>query len=408
MESRPAFLKVYETLNEAQARWFAAREAMEMGHGGLRQVEKLTGMSKPTILRGLRELRHKKHLSLGGRVRAIGGGRKRLEAHDPGLWSAMQRILEETTGGDPMSPLLWTNKSTTRIAEELTAEGHPVSQRTVDRKLQEWGYSLQVNVKNKEGHAPPQRDEQFRHINRLVGQCLRRGEPVLSVDTKKKERVGNFKNPGKTWRLRGHPAEVNVYDFSSLAKGTAIPYGTYDVGRNEGVVNVGMSHDTAQFAVQSIYQWWALSGRYHYRKARRWLICADDGGSNGSRCRAWKYHLQGLADQLGLEISVCHYPTGTSKWNKIEHRLFSFISINWQGKPLTSYETVVNLIGSTTTREGLSVKAKLDKKQYPKGQKITKDEMEELNITYDKVNPQWNYTIRPRTSKKAKSKSYFG
>lgn len=279
-----------------------------------------------------------------------------------------------------------------------------MSQRTVDRKLLELGYSLQLNVKNKEGHAPPKRDQQFRHINRLVRQHLEAGRPVLSVDTKKKERVGNFKNSGKIWCLRGQPTEVNVYDFDYLGQGTAIPYGTYDVGRNEGVVNVGISHDTAEFAVQSIYQWWSLSGRYHYAQAKRWLLCADGGGSNGSRCRAWKYHLQQLADKLGLEISVCHYPPGTSKWNQIEHRLFSFISTNWQGKPLTSYETVVNLIGATTTRKGLSVKAKLDPKNYPQGQKVTQQEMENININYAKLNPQWNYTISPRVRTKPTKK----
>ncbi len=397
-----AFFKVYETLNEAQARWFIAREAMELGYGGIKAMQQLTGMSKPTILKGIRELRQRRHLDVSGRVRAVGGGRKPIEVHDPGLQSALQEILEETTAGDPMSPLRWTNKSTAQIAAELTERGHPISQRTVDRKLVELGYSLQVNVKNKEGHAPPERDQQFRRINRLVRQSLERGEPVLSVDTKKKERVGNFKNNGKTWCLRGQPTEVNVYDFPYLGKGTAIPYGTYDVGRNEGVINVGISHDTAEFAVQSIYQWWVLAGRYHYRQAMRWLICADGGGSNGSRCRAWKYYLQQLADKLDLEIAVCHYPPGTSKWNKIEHRLFSFISINWRGKPLTSYETVVNLIGSTKTRKGLSVKAKLDQKNYPKGQKVTKQQMEELNIKYHKVNPQWNYTISPRTPKTKK------
>jgi len=402
VEEESVFFKVYETLNEAQARWFVAREAMDLGYGGIRHMQELTGMSRPTIIKGMRELRERKHLDVSGRVRAIGGGRKPVEAYDPGLLPALRKILEETTAGDPMSPLRWTNKSTARIAQELTEQGHAISQRTVDRKLLEWDYSLQLNVKNKEGHAPPERDEQFRHINGLVRQSLDRDEPVLSVDTKKKERVGNFKNPGKTWRLRGHPTEVNVYDFPYLGKGTAIPYGTYDVGRNEGVVNVGISHDTAEFAVQSIYQWWVLAGRYHYRHAKQWLICADGGGSNGSRCRAWKYHLQQLANKLGLEVAVCHYPPGTSKWNKIEHRLFSFISTNWQGKPLTGYETVVNLIGSTTTRKGLSVKAKLDKKPYPKGQKVTKQQMEELNIKYDKVNPQWNYTISPRSTKAKK------
>lgn len=402
IEEKAAFFKVYETLNEAQARWFVAHEAMERGYGGIKAMQELTGMSRPTILKGMRELRGKQPLNVSGRVRSAGGGRKRVESHDPGVLAALRAILAETTAGDPMSPLRWTHKSTTRMAQELTAQGHPISQRSVDRKLSEWGYSLQLNVKNKEGHAPPERDQQFRHINRLVRQHLNRDEPVLSVDTKKKEQVGNFKNPGKTWRLRGRPTEVNVYDFPDLGQGTAILYGTYDVGRNEGMVNVGMSHDTAEFAVQSIYQWWVLAGRHHYRHARRWLICADGGGSNGSRCRAWKYHLQQLADKLGLEIRVCHYPPGTSKWNQIEHRLFSFISTNWQGKPLTSYETVVNRVGSTTTGKGLSVKAKLDKKQYPKGQKVTRQEMEELNIEYSNMNPQWNYTISPRTPKASK------
>lgn len=394
-------LKVLETLNEAQARWYVAKEALALGRGGLKAMHEWTGMSRPTILKGMRELSGKKSLRETERLRRPGAGRKRIEENHPGFVGALERIMEETTAGDPMSHLRWTSKSTSRIAEELTRQGHPVSQRTAYQKLRELGYSLQANVKNKEGTAPAHRDEQFRAINARVQAFLSAGDPVLSIDTKKKEKVGDFKNAGRTWRPQGHPREVNTYDFPSLSLGTAIPYGAYDVSRNTGFVNVGTTHDTAEFAVESLRQWWMLVGRQRYPESRQWLLCADSGGSNASRSRAWKYYLQRLSDQLGIGVSVCHYPPGTSKWNKVEHRLFSFISLNWKGEPLVSYETVVNLIGSTRTKKGLRVKAKLDKKQYDTGKKISDDEMDQLNIKYDQVNPQWNYTIYPRTKKKS-------
>ena len=396
---RAIMLKVLKTLNEAQARWYVAKEALALGRGGLKAMHELTGMSRPTILKGINDLRQKRLLGETGRLRRLGGGRKAIEASYPSLKRALEKIMEETTTGDPMSPLRWTSKSTYRIAEELTRQGHAVSQRTVHRKLSALGYSLQGNVKNKEGSAPAIRDEQFRAINARIRNFIHQGNPVLSIDTKKKERVGDFKNPGRAWGPKGEPREVNTYDFPSLAVGTAIPYGAYDVHRNQGFVNVGMTHDTAEFAVESLRQWWMGVGRRYYPKACHWLLCADSGGSNSSRSRAWKYYLQQLSDQLDIGMRVCHYPPGTSKWNKVEHRLFSFISLNWKGEPLVSYETVVNLIGSTRTKKGLRVKAKLDKKQYETGRKMSDEEMDQLNIKYDKVNPQWNYTIYPRTQK---------
>ena len=388
-------LRVLKTLNEAQARWYVAREALARGRGGLKGMSELTGMSRPTILKGIRELQAKTRLQTGNRVRAAGGGRKRVDDADPGFGRALERIMAENTAGDPMSLLRWTNKSTARIAEELTQVGHAASDETVRRKLLEMEYSLQVNRKTLAGSSPVERDEQFRYINRLVKQRLRRGDPVLSVDTKKKERVGNFKNPGRTWRPQGQPSAVNIYDFPHLGEGPAIPYGAYDVGRNQGFVNVGISHDTAEFAVESLRRWWRLIGRRHYAKATGLLLCADGGGSNGFRNRGWKYHLQQLADALGLEVTVCHYPPGTSKWNKVEHRLFSYISLNWQGRPLVSYETVVNLIGATRTKAGLRVKASLDAGAYELGVKIPDVEMERLNLQPHRTLPQWNYTLRP-------------
>jgi Rhodopirellula transposase DDE domain len=307
-------LKVLGALNESQARWYVAREARAWGRGGLKAMFELTGMSRPTILKGIRELKQRKELPRE-RVRQQGGGRKRLEESDPGLQAALERIMEENPAGDPMSLLRWTNKSTVGIAEELSRLGHSVSGETVRRRLAEMGYSLQANAKNLEESAAG-RDQQFRYINRQVRQYLAGQEPVLSVDTKKKERVGNFKNAGKTWRPKGQPTEVNVYDFPHLGVGPAIPYGAYDQQRNEGFVNVGISHDTAEFAVASVRRWWRWIGRRGYPRAARLLLCADGGGSNGSRNRAWKYHLQRFADQSGLAITVCHYPPGTSKWNK--------------------------------------------------------------------------------------------
>ena len=388
-------LRVLETLNEAQARWYVAREALARGRGGLKAMSELTGMSRPTIVKGIRELQARTRLQTGDRVRAAGGGRKRLEDAAPGFVRALERIMAENTAGDPMSLLRWTNKSTSRIAEELTRLGHPASDETVRRKLVEMDYSLQANRKTLAGVSSVDRDEQFRYINRLVKQCLRRGDPVLSVDTKKKERVGNFKNSGRIWRPRGKPPAVNIYDYPHLGEGPAIPYGAYDVGRNQGFINVGMSHDTAEFAVESLRRWWRFIGRRHYPTPGAVLLCADGGGSNGFRNRAWKYHVQQLADQLGVEVTVCHYPPGTSKWNKIEHRLFSYISLNWKGQPLVSYETVINLIGATRTKGGLRVKAALDAGAYELGVKIPDAEMARLNLRPHRTLPQWNYTLRP-------------
>lgn len=382
-------------LDEGQKRWFVGREALLLGRGGISQMCRATGLSKPTVQRGIKELRSRKALRGNQRVRRVGGGRKKAEQVDPALRRDLEAIMDENTAGDPMSLLKWTHKSTYQIRDELLRKGHSLSEDTVQRLLKEMDYTLQSNRKDKEGRAPRERDQQFRHINRLTRQYLARNEPVISVDTKKKERVGSFKNAGQQWRRKGHSERVNIYDFPSMAKGTAVPYGTYDRRHNQGMVNVGMSHDTAEFAVESIRRWWRMLGRHHYPQARRILICADSGGSNGARNRAWKYHLQELSNEIGLEITVCHYPTGTSKWNQIEHRMFCFISMNWRGHPLTSFETVVDWIRGTHTQSGLKVKAILDKRKYQTGEKITKEAMAHLHLLFPKKNPQWNYTLLP-------------
>ena len=393
-------VKLLTTLDEAQKRWFVGREAMLLGHGGLKRMCELSGLSKPTVIRGIRELKGKEKLRDEGRVRQAGGGRKPLQEHDSEALNLLQRIMEENTVGDPMSLLKWSSKSTYQIRDQLVALGHPMSEDTVARWLKELDYSLQANVKEREGSSPPERDSQFRYINALAKKYMARREPVISVDAKKKERVGAFKNGGRQWRAKGNPVEVNVYDYPSLAVGTAVPYGAYDLQRNQGLVNVGMSHDTAEFAVESIRRWWSKIGRPVYPKACRLLICADGGGSNGSRNRAWKYHLQELSDQIALEITVCHYPPGTSKWNKIEHRMFSFISMNWKGQPLASFETVINLISATKTRAGLNIRAVLDESHYEKGLSITDEEMQKLRLRKHEHNPQWNYTLCPRSKVK--------
>ena len=388
-------VKLLTTLDEAQKRWFVGREAMLLGHGGLKRMCELSGLSKPTVIRGIRELKGKEKLRDEGRVRQAGGGRKPLQEQDPEALNLLQRIMEENTVGDPMSLLKWSSKSTYQIRDQLVALGHPMSEDTVARWLKELDYSLQANVKEREGSSPPERDSQFRYINALAKKYMARREPVISVDAKKKERVGAFKNGGRQWRAKGNPVEVNVYDYPSLAVGTAVPYGAYDLQRNQGLVNVGMSHDTAEFAVESIRRWWSKIGRPVYPKASRLLICADGGGSNGSRNRAWKYHLQELSDQIALEITVCHYPPGTSKWNKIEHRMFSFISMNWKGQPLASFETVINLISATKTRTGLNIRAVLDESHYEKGLSITDEEMQKLRLRKHEHNPQWGFLHIP-------------
>lgn len=396
-EADRRWLKVLSTLNELQARLFAAERALQLGRGGISKVSQLTGMSRPTVYRGVKELRRQ---VLGaaamGRIRRQGGGRKRAEEIDPQIRRLLRKIVEETTAGDPMSLLRWTSKSTHVMAEELTRQGHPVSAMTVSRYLREMGYSLQGNVKSIEGPQHRDRDKQFRYINRQVKSFGRSGDPVISVDTKKKELVGAFRNPGRQWRRQGKAQPVLVHDFPQLGQGKAIPYGTYDVAEDQALVNVGITHDTAEFAVASIRRWWQMLGRKTYPKAARLLICADAGGSNGNRSRSWKVHLQQLANIIGAPITVCHYPPGTSKWNKIEHRLFSFISMNWRGQPLISYEAVVNLIGNTRTRSGLQVKALLDKGTYETGQKVSTQQMERLNLRGHSFHSDWNYTLSPQ------------
>lgn len=391
------WLKVLSTLNELQARLFVADKALDQGRGGISRMSELTGMSRTTITKAAAELASGRKLeaSGGGRIRQGGAGRKKVEQGDEQLREELARILEETTAGDPMNALRWTNQSTQSMAEELTRRGHPVSDKTVARCLREMEYSLQLNRKTKEGPQHPNRDAQFRYINRQEAMFRASGDPVISVDTKKKELVGAFQNKGRTWRRQGQPYKVNVHDFPSQAEGKAIPYGTYDVLQDRAVVNVGTSHDTSEFAVESIRRWWRMDGRRRYSAAGRLLICADAGGSNSSRGRAWKLNLQALADQIGIAITVCHYPPGTSKWNRVEHRLFSFISLTWKGKPLWNYETVLNLIGATRTRTGLRVKAVLDTNGYETGVQVSKEQMEGLLIRRHKKHPDWNYTLSP-------------
>jgi hypothetical protein len=391
--------KVLSTLNEAQARWFVADKALDLGRGGVSRLSQITGMSRTTITKAIGELRRRRALlTAPGRVRLEGAGRKKVEETDPAVKPLILGIVQETTAGDPMSLLRWTSKSTRTIASELARRGHRIDPVTVGRCLSDLGYSLQANIKSKEGPQHAARDAQFRYINRLVKAYLKTGDPVISVDTKKKELVGEFRNAGRTWRPQGEPLAVNVHDFPHLGRGKAVPYGAYDIARNRAVVTVGVSHDTAEFAIESTRRWWRLDGRRLYRDARRLLICADSGGSNGPKLRAWKLGLQILADEMAMPITVCHYPPGTSKWNKIEHRLFSFISLNWRGRPLVNYETVVNLIGATTTRTGLRVKAVLDSGTYPKGLTVDDEVMRNVQLHRHKIHPDWNYTVEPRSS----------
>ena len=389
------WVRVFSTLNEPQRRWIAAARALRLGRGGLQSVCRLTGLSPAVVIKGKRELLSHEPL-LADRQRRPGAGRKPLKTSDPTALQTLQHLVDDTTAGDPTGSLRWTHKSTRTLAAEMAHQGHPVSHTTVAALLKELGYSLQVNAKNKEGRSPVERDQQFRHINAQVRTFQEAGNPVLSIDTKKKEKVGLFKNPGLAWRPRGVPIEVNTYDFPDLAKGTAIPYGMYDVERNEGFVNVGMNHDTSEFAVDSLRWWWQKYGRREYPNATGLLLCADGGGSNGSRNRGWKVHLQQLANAIGKRIAVCHFPPGASKWNKIEHRMFSQISLNWQGEPLESYEAVVNLIGGTKTRAGLKVRARLDNRVYATGQRVSQEEMAEVQLRPHSTNPRWNYEILPR------------
>ena len=382
-------------LNERSRRLWAAAEARAHGYGGQALVSRATGVSVATIQRGLQELDEEDPLP-ADRVRREGGGRKRATELDPTLLPDLDGLIEPTASGDPQSALRWTSKSVRRLTDELRSMGHKASHTLVRSLLKELGYSLQGNRKSREGTEHPDRDDQFRHINRQVRSKQRRKQPVISVDTKKKELVGDFKNPGKEWRPSAEPEIVRVHDFIIPELGKAVPYGVYDLTRNAGWVNVGIDHDTASFAVNSIRRWWSKMGRPAYPEAEELLITADAGGSNGARNRLWKLELQKFADATGLAITVCHFPPGTSKWNKIEHRLFSYISKNWRGQPLTSLATIVNLISHTTTATGLRVRCELDKRKYPQGKKVTNAQMEELNIKRHRFHGDWNYTISPR------------
>jgi len=390
------FAPLWPLLDERTRRLTAASEARALGHGGVSQVSRACGLSRKAIAKGLREM-EEGTVPPPGRIRRPGGGRKKILAHDPRLPAALDRLIDPETRGDPESPLRWICKSTRTLAAQLTRRKHPVSHMKVAQLLREQGYSLQGNRKTEEGGDHPDRDAQFRHINTQVKRALAKGTPVISVDTKKKELVGNYENAGRQWLPAKQPVKVNGHDFPQPDIPRAYPYGVYDVERNRGFVNVGTNHDTGAFAVASIRGWWRAEGRRLYPKTRDLLITADAGGSNGWRLRLWKLELQKLADETGLAMTVCHFPPGTSKWNKIEHRLFSFISSNWRGEPLRDYETIVRLIARTTTAKGLKVTCRLDRRKYPTGRKVTDEEMKRVNLERNKFHGDWNYTIRPQS-----------
>jgi hypothetical protein len=400
---REKFRAIRDQLDERARRLWAAVEADALGHGGLTAVAEATGFAKSTIVRGQKELREPAPMPEGDavqRVRRPGGGRKPITETDPGIVEALDALVEPTSRGDPMSPLRWTCKSTRVLAAELTRQGHKVSHTTVGELLEAQNFSLQGTSKQTEGSSQhPDRNDQFHHINDKVKEFQKREQPVVSVDTKKKELVGDFANKGREYQPKGKPQEVRVHDFIDKKLGKAIPYGVYDVTRNTGWVSVGTDHDTAEFAVESVGRWWRNMGRYAYPEATELLITADGGGSNASRSRLWKRELQSLADEIGLRIAVCHFPPGTSKWNKIEHRMFSHITKNWRGRPLESLETVVNLIANTTTDTGLRIRAKLDRGKYATKIKVTDDELSAVQLVPDKFRGEWNYVIKPHRQK---------
>ena len=380
-------------LNEKQRRLLIAAEARTLGWGGISQVAKATGVSRVTIHKALTEIADKKILA--ERIRKPGGGRKDITEYYPNILEKLETLVDPVSRGDPRSPLRWTCKSTRQLSQELGQKGYAISNVTVADLLHRLDYSLQANAKTLEGTSHPDRDAQFQYINSRVREFLRRQQPVISVDTKKKELVGNFKNGGKEWQPKGEPEKVEIHDFASPEFPKVIPYGVYDIGKNMGWINVGTDHDTASFAVASVRRWWFGMGREIYPSATALLICADCGGSNGYRVRLWKIELQTMASETGLRITICHFPPGTSKWNKVEHRLFSHISMNWRGRPLVSHEVIVKLIGETTTSTGLEVKAQLDKRRYPVKIKVTDEEMKMIKIRPHKFHGEWNYSINP-------------
>ena len=394
---RQKFASVWSLLDERTRRLLAANEARTLGYGGISQVRRACGLSRKAIAKGVREI-EKGTAVPPGRIRRPGAGRKNIITHDPGLPAALDRLIDPETRGDPESPLRWICKSTRTLAAQLTRLKHPISHVKVAQLLKEQGYSLQSNRKTEEGEDHPDRDAQFRHINTQVQRAVAQGTPVISVDTKKKELLGNYDNSGQQWRSAKQPLQVNGHDFPRPDVPRAYPYGIYDMDRNTGFVNVGTHHDTGAFAVASIRGWWRAEGRTLYPQTRDLRITADGGGSNGSRLRRWKLELQKLANETGLAIAVCHFPPGTSKWNKIEHRLFSFISSNWRGEPLRDYETIVQLIARTTTAKGVKVTCHLDRRKYPTGRKVTDEEMKRVNLERSTFHGDWNYTIRPQST----------
>jgi Rhodopirellula transposase DDE domain len=393
---RDKYTALAPLLNERTRRCWAATEAQALGYGGIRIVADALGMARGTLHAGLAEVHARETATVPQRVRRIGGGRQSLTVKDPQLVEALNALVEPTTRGDPESPLRWTCKSTTRLAQELEKAGHPISQRSVCTLLHAQQYSLQANRKTREGTSHPDRDAQFQYINARVKQFQRAKQPVISVETKKKELVGNFKTPGREWQPKRSPEKVNVHDFADPQLGKVIPYGVYDLAANAGWVNVGIDHDTAEFAVASIRRWWQHLGKARYPAAKKLLMTADCGGSNGSRTRLWKVALQQFVDEVQFPIHVCHFPPGTSKWNKIEHRLFCFITQNWRGRPLLSRATVVNLIASTTTQRGLTVRAMLDEHAYKAGKQVTKEEFAAPKLKPQPFHGEWNYCLLPR------------
>ncbi|MEK7994119.1 MAG: ISAzo13 family transposase [Planctomycetota bacterium] len=394
---RDKLSSIWPHLNERARRMVAASEALGLGYGGISRVSRACGLSRVTITKGIRELQAEPLDA--GRIRRPGAGRPKLTAHDPALPQAVEALVEPLARGDPESPLRWTCKSTRTLAQELSAQDHPVSHEKVAQILRSLDYSLQGNRKTQEGEDHPDRDAQFQYLNEQVRRALAARRPVISVDTKKKELIGNYGNQGQKWHKAKTPVHVNGHDFPDPSVPRAYPYGIYDLGRNSGFVNVGTDHDTSAFAVASIRGWWRAEGRCLYAHAQRLLITADGGGSNGYRRRLWKVELQRLADETGLAVHVCHFPPGTSKWNKVEHRLFSFISSNWRGEPLRDYETVVRLIAHTTTAKGLHVTCRLDRRLYPIGRKVSDEEYASLNLKPHSFHGEWNYLIQPRQKK---------
>ena len=401
-ENLELWLRTFNTLNEFQRRIVAGQKALELGYGGITKISNLTKISITTIRKGIIELKKTKKFDTS-RIRKKGGGRKNIIENNPKIKKELLDLVEENTIGDPMKTLKYTNKSTIKLAEKLNINGHSISKNTIGNFLKKEKYSLQCNRKNFEGDSkisPEKRDSQFKYINKYSSK-IKKKDVLLSVDCKKKELVGNFKNNGRKWQKKGESEKVNVYDFPSLAKGKAIPYGTYDIKKNKGFVNVGINHDTAEFAVESLFQWYEQFGKYEYPNMKELVICADGGGSNSSRSRLYKFFLQRFVNKYKIKITVLHFPPGTSKWNKIEHKLFSFVSMNWKGEPLRTYQIILNFINTTITKSktdlpNLKVSARLDKREYKTGIKISDEEFNNINLKRHSINPEWNYTILPQ------------